>query len=295
LGDRGPFDTVDPETLQIIPYHPDHATIYSKNEPKFENVPLQDFNDQQDILVAEPLPDVNNILDQYRSNPRTRRSIEKSHDPFETFAPHEKRPESLEELYENTLPRVRNQLKQKGLKQAGSVRYHNTSLVFDKYKYSTSKPAKQQHDPFKPTSPYSDPSLNAFTPKQWTGEHPSDPNDDLLLAAIRDISTEFIIEPYPIAFLGDKLSYQLIIHHSSHIQHDILVSIRVSHLNRILLHTERKITGQHSITSDLGIRLTLVGEYVVHAQIFLKSSNGDKILLNTHQSRVQVTHSPQLK
>jgi hypothetical protein len=284
VGDRNPFDSVDPETLQVIPYSPENVLAYSKKNYDDGILPIEAPFMQHSREEEYEHHDENNVLDKYRSSVRmTRRSTldEKSADPLRSIAPTQKRPETIDELYEVTLPQVRNQLKQSGLKQVGSIRSYSPTL-FEKNKYTSKKSTR--HDPFKPHGAIQDPSLNTFTPKQWTGEHPTDAQDDLFVTAVRETSTEFFIEPQPIAYVGDTLSYRILVNSLPDLTIDLVVSMLVTHVtsNRVMLRTERRIRarGQVAVRGELGLTLSLPGVYVVHAQVYLIST--EKVLLETH-------------
>jgi hypothetical protein len=326
VGDRKPFDSIDPDTLEIVPYSPvQDKTFYARSNhiekrfgnphpPKWEKIRMEqdevspitsqhsntiqltegNANEQDDDgILSEFRPKSSSV----RLTRRFQSSHEKSDNPLETYAPDQVKPTTLEELYDKTLPQVRNQLKQQGLKQVGSIKT-SSSAVFDRYKYSSTKPLSKTsapipHDPFKPAGILRDPSLSAFTPKQWTGDRPTDAQDDMITAAIQGLITEFHVEPHPIAYLGDILSYQLLVNiQTSGITQAIMlmVSITVTHpaTSRTLLYTERTMIVQgdkpvHLMRGELGLNTVALslGSYMIYAQVFLISGR-EKVLLASH-------------
>ena len=122
------------------------------------------------------------ILDQFPnrsySSRRSTLSLKKSDNPLQTYAPDQPNPNTIEELYTNTLPEVRNRLKHQGLRQVGFVQplrdlnranALSTEELFHKNRYKRMKTDPndshaQRHNPFSPIA-YKDPSLSVFAPK----------------------------------------------------------------------------------------------------------------------------------
>jgi hypothetical protein len=232
LGQRGPFDEIDAETMQIK--HKDQEKqqeemmLYSLSPRAQPTVPTQKLkwtllpkrnspaseaqyehsrarkSDVQEIESSQV-----GVLDLFASKDlysrRSSESLKKSDNPLHIYSPEQPTPRSLQELYSLTLPNVRSKLRQEGLRQVGFItplRQLNaanalsTEELFYKNRYKRMKvdPNSYRYNPFNPVA-YEDASLYAFSPKEWTGNYPPPAQDDLLQHAIQNLRTEFKILP----------------------------------------------------------------------------------------------------
>ncbi|KAL0481283.1 helicase SKI2W [Acrasis kona] len=324
VGERGALDDVDPETLDIIPYSPENDnSFFSKKNDSLDNqkqvsnlrfVPENESNVEREVDVNQQDQSENTIhvsddsigiLDSFAPTsrgPYTRRaasSLNKSNDPLESYAPKQPKPSSLQELYESTLPNVRNQLRQEGLRQTGFVKPKSASS-FESKKYKRNKKTAK-HDPFKPSGALRDPSLQSFTPEQWTGDYPDEAQDDIIRAAINGLRTNFQVQP-KVLYRGDPILYVLKITTSAQIAHatKLQVIITVVHQSKTLLRTERSVVIQtsnprHEMRGELGLSTSQLqyGSHQVYAQVFLLSEI-EKILLSSHGPE-EVIVSPRSK
>lgn len=161
------------------------------------------------------------ILDQYASTAgiyhsrRSKDSVERSDNPLHMYSPDQTSPQSVQELYSETLPTIRSKLRQEGLKQVGFIaplrslnmahamsteelfylnRYKRMKLDNNRRRLAGANLHHQGHDPLNPVA-YVDASLDAFSPRQWSGDLPPPVQDDLLQRAIEGLETNFFVSP----------------------------------------------------------------------------------------------------
>lgn len=170
---------------------------------------------------------------------RAKQSLIKSQNPLQVYAPNVPEPKDLDELYGSTLPQVRSQLRQKGLRQVGILKSISEE-EFHRNKYLSNK-AHLEHDPYNPIA-YTDPSLRAFAPSQWTAEKPPKAEDDVVRQAVQQLETSFHITPKTIK-QGDLISYTFIAKTASEYPLELQLSISVVHpaSSRVISLAERKV------------------------------------------------------
>lgn len=190
----------------------------------------------------------------------------------------QKKPESLDELYNKTLPEMRSKLKRQSLKQAGMLR-PITQDEFEKHKYQM---INDQHDPYHPKA-IVDPTLNHFRPKQLVGKEPEEAKDDLLLNAIKNLHVDLKI---PDVTIGNVIEYNVTVTTISDEPLDLIFAFVLSHpaTSRVISYSERKVRVQgkksHSVQGNFGVETSamVIGTYRMNCRIYLGGKSNKQFL-----------------
>jgi hypothetical protein len=166
----------------------------------------------------------------------TRRATDTTQNMLSSF--NQQNPNSVDELYETTLPEMRSKLRKKGLKQVGYLTPISKE-TFESFKYSIEN--HQQHNAFEPNSMLKkDVTLELFEPKQWIGERMPDAKDDLVKEALEGLVIDFRFKDIQ---LGELISYAIQIQTISELELNLLfqISIYQSGTSKIIVQAEKNI------------------------------------------------------
>ena len=194
------------------------------------------------------------LLEKYSSTTlKTRRAVDSSKDILGSFR--QENPNSIDELYEKTLPEMRSKLRNKGLKQIGYLKPISKD-DFDKYKYNIQTNPNKKHDPYNPVSKLDDKTLEFLEPKQWIGEKLPEAKDDLEKEALEGLMIDFHLNDIKI---GELISYTIQIKTISDLQLNLIFQISIIELNtlKIIVQAEKhiKVSGSkwHRFEGNLSI------------------------------------------
>ena len=226
-GERGMFDTIDPETLQVVKYDRTRDgmnTIYSKNMKTYggENEHTPDLNElnwnknqqlqlesQKKESFKQRMTEIQNVENVVKTSPIINNVEENTHfgllDKYlvndavkitsrrvtSKITSPTSTANNIDELYTKVLPELRGQLRKNGLRQVGLIRFDN-STTSDKLLSKLLTKTKGEHDAFHPMA-FEDPSLRILAPKQWIGTLPSSAKDDIIQSAISGLKTDFYL------------------------------------------------------------------------------------------------------
>eukprot|EP01080_Neovahlkampfia_damariscottae_P000433 gene433-6846_t len=237
---RDPFDEIDAETMETIKYDP------KKELPLYSKLSIEEA--QQSANGEKKL------LEKYSSTTlKTRRAVDTSKDILDSF--HQKKPNSVDELYEETLPEMRSKLRNKGLKQVGFLK-PISQIDFEKYKYSIQNNPNKQHDAFNPTAKMDDKTLEFLEPKQWIGEKLPEATDDLAKEALDGLKIDFRLHDIKI---GELIKYSIQIKTISDLELDLIFQISIIKVNnlKVIVQAEKniKVSGDkwHKFEGNLSI------------------------------------------
>ncbi|KAL9644123.1 hypothetical protein ABK040_005588 [Willaertia magna] len=266
IGERDLFDEIDPNTLQIKKFNPiQENLIYSKFNNNLQqdhsiNNTLQNINVRKDNLqkklsfsnknvtnnllnkenneIIDKFLQQNNLIDNMtiiqelpllepfnltkNSNNYTRRVTRT------TFKELLKEPNTIDELYLETLPNLRNSLQK--LKQIGNLKFtknvnSNESLI----KFTKSQKNTLQKNTKKDTS------LQFLQPKQWKGTLPNTAIDDIQQNC--QINSNFGIFKNKIN-KNEKIKYFIHLQQSYFYPFKILCKITMSQFGKFILQNE---------------------------------------------------------
>nr|CAG4716902.1 unnamed protein product [Naegleria fowleri] len=228
--EREMFDKINPETLQIEKYNVlSDKSIYSKRPLYDENRFQEDHDDlmalewrrnrelEQDVQKKESFKKRMSEItgSEHQNEPTQKESVIPSNDNdkiglLESYLVNKDESENLPttrrvksssisgisnatnvtHLYSTLLPELRNELRRKGLKQVGFIRFNTNTITSDDALAKLRQSTKDTHNPFNPMA-FEDPSLRILAPKQWQGALPSPAKDDIIQSAISGLQSHF--------------------------------------------------------------------------------------------------------
>nr|QRZ58759.1 Gsp-co-occurring protein 9 [Malawimonas jakobiformis] len=187
-------------------------------------------------------------------------------------------PQTLEELYNVTLPRLRAQLRQQGLRQVGRIKPVDEE-TFSRLKYAAaaggaSAGAATGYDPMHPAA-ITDPTLRLFEPRMWTAPAPPDA-DPLPYIPQQKIRSAFRIAPQTV-HRGETVEYELTVHADVDVA-QLRLSVTLAQLSpaRPISRMERLIGpiaagSRHCVRSSVRLNTQYMpaGAYTVSAALIL--------------------------
>ncbi|KAG2387713.1 hypothetical protein C9374_001307 [Naegleria lovaniensis] len=347
--EREMFDKINPETLQVEKYNVlSDRSIYSKR-PNHNNRFQKDHDDLMDLewrrnreleqdvqkkesfkkrmteitgkenkKINEPAqkaPPSNNknqtgLLDTYlvktdetENIPTTRRVKASTISGISNAT-------NVTQLYSTLLPELRNELRRKGLRQVGFIRFNTNTITSDDALTKLRQSTKDTHNPFNPMA-FEDPSLRILAPKQWQGTLPTPAKDDIIQSAITGLQTHFSLSSNFIK-QGETIEYNFSVtrQHQDHSAHgpqsnlalrsislQLVTSLSQVEKSRTLLQTKKTFQFEEFTQNEqnmiftqqqpLNIQTTSLepGTYQLFAQVLL-------FLPNSATSTILSSHGP---
>ncbi|EFC50497.1 predicted protein [Naegleria gruberi] len=336
--DREMFDRLDPETLQIIKHdlEAQKSSIYSSsskgnNGQEFDREIMStndDINQQQqwkrnsaldnEIKKQESfnqrISEIANsnivnleekasgkkgkgLLDEFLVDP-SEENVLTTRRAKSTLNVSTSSAENVFDLYARALPELRAELRQKGLKQVGFIKFNKDSNKAVENLRLTSK-ENFKHDAFNPLA-LEDPSLRVLAPKQWKGSLPSPAKDDIIQSAINGLKTHFELNNN---FLvqGDPISYDFMVSQENTeskaldtLTIQLVITLTHADTSRTLTQTKKIFKFNEDSpfeivkplqTLNLNTKYMDLGSYQLFAQVFL-------FLPNSTHSSILSSHGP---
>lgn len=198
---------------------------------------------------------------------RATESLQAHHDLLSYYS--QPKPETIDELYNKTLPEMRSKLKRKNLKQTGIL----TPVSEDEFQTQKYRNKKDHHDPFHPQA-IVDPTLEIFRPKQIVGAKPIEAPDDSLINSIKEMNVDLSI---PSRRRGEVIQYLMNIKTRSNDHLDLVIGFVMSHTasSRVICYSERTIRvagrNDHVVEGNFGVETASLatGTYKVICRLYV--------------------------